>query len=471
MQKKSFRVFYIILFAIFISACGKSPKQNKEENTKDTNNTIKTIIKKQDYIFDNSQYTNIENEALLTQIYEGLTEYSSHGKISLNQAEEIKYNDDYTVWDIKLRDDIKWSDGQKILSDDYIKSWVEVLNKDKNSPYSYRLFIIKNAKKYYDGKANLEDLGIKKISDKEIKIELEKPMENFDEFLSNTFMFPMKKNGNDIISNSAYEIESISDKEIQLKKNKNYWDSPNTRIEKIIFKISQDDIASYQMFDLKQIDFVGLPFFEIPYERRLESSKKPEFISFKTNIFEFLEYDRDSDIFKNNELKKLIHRFVEPKFLSSIILYNNSKPFIDTEKPLSDEIKIIKDKFSEMSTKLELKLKYNGTKLEERILASISKDWISNFEAKININKDSGDIKYSRYNSGTTKTDDIKYYINHKFQNDDLNLMYNSNEEIFNDNFIIPLYTRSFSVLVNKNIQGLQVLPNGHLLIKDIVKK
>ena len=77
-------------------------------------------------------------------------------------------------------------------------------------------------------------------------------------------------------------------------KTKNYWDNINTKIKKITLKLVGNEILAYQLFDLEQVDFFGLPFYEIPYERRLDSSKKPELLNFNTNIFEFLKLNTDN---------------------------------------------------------------------------------------------------------------------------------------------------------------------------------
>lgn len=471
MKKIILKIASLILALTILISCNKTNKEKIYEN-KDKNKTICTVIDNREYNLDTRYSDSIQNDAILSQLYEGLTEYSSQDKISLNQAEEITKNEDFTIWNIKLRDDLKWSDGSKITSDDYINSWIEILNKENNIPNYYRLFVIKNGKKFYDKKIQLSELGIKKISETEIQVELENSMKNFDEFLSNIFMFPVKKINGEMLFNSAFKLKEKNNDEILLVKNENYWDLVNTRIENIKFLISKDEIISYQLFDLNQIDFIGLPFFEIPYERREESSKKPEFISFKTNIFDFLEYEKNAEIFKENEIKSLLQKFVDSKFISNIILYNNSTPIIESEKLYSQEIQNLKNQFKNIGKKIDLKLKYNETKLEERILASISKEWISNFEAKISIKKSENfDLKYNRFNSGTTSNKDIKYYINHKYQNDELKKMYLDNKDILNDNYIIPLYNRSFSTLINRNIQGYKVSPNGHILIKNLVKR
>jgi len=188
-------------------------------------------------------------------------------------------------------------------------------------------------------------------------------------------------------------------------------------------------------------------------------------------------YRHYSQILKNDTLKKNLEALIDSKFLAEFILYNNSVSIKQKENLVSDQIAKLKNEVDKIlkSSNLQneiLTLKHNGTKLSERILASLSKEWIDKYRIKVSItNNGDASITHSTFNMGTTDEMDIKYYINHYLQNDDFSKMYTSIEDIKKDNLIFPLYKRSFSVLVHNNIQGLYVSPNGLLLIKNLLKQ
>lgn len=477
-MKKFFKLF-LMLMALTLVACSNNKKEKKDE-TKTSNTEITTAIKKQKYNLDPRYSDSIENDAVVSQLFEGLTEYSSHGKIALNQAENIEKSEDFKKWKITLRKNLKWSDGSDITAEDYVESWLSILSSENKNPNAFKLFFIKDAKTLYDGKAKLKEFnGIKILDKNTIEVNMEYPVKNFDEILSNVFMFPVKltEDSTKFISNSAFNLKEITDEKIILEKNNKYWDAVNTHINTITLKLVENDILAYQLFDLKQIDFFGLPFYEIPYERRADSSKKPEFLNFKTNIFEFLSLDTKNEILKNETLRKDLETVIDSKFIAEFVLYNNSTPLIAKEQLLSEKIAKLKEEVEGIinSSKLQEKiitLKYNGTKLSERVLASLSKEWIDKYKIKVSIkNEGESAVTHSTFNIGTTDETDIKYYINHYYQNDDFSKMYESVEDLQKENFIFPLYKRSFSVLVHNNIQGLYVSPNGTLLIKNLLKQ
>lgn len=477
-MKKFFKLF-LMLMALTLVACSNNKKEKKDE-TKTSNTEITTAIKKQEYNLDPRYSDSIENDAVVSQLFEGLTEYSSHGKIALNQAENIEKSEDFKKWKITLRKNLKWSDGSDITVEDYVESWLSILSSENKNPNAFKLFFIKDAKTLYDGKAKLKEFnGIKILDKNTIEVNMEYPVKNFDEILSNVFMFPVKltEDSTKFISNSAFNLKEITDEKIILEKNNKYWDAVNTHINTITLKLVENDILAYQLFDLKQIDFFGLPFYEIPYERRADSSKKPEFLNFKTNIFEFLSLDTKNEILKNETLRKDLETVIDSKFIAEFVLYNNSTPLIAKEQLLSEKIAKLKEEVEGIinSSKLQEKiitLKYNGTKLSERVLASLSKEWIDKYKIKVSIkNEGESAVTHSTFNIGTTDETDLKYYINHYYQNDDFSKMYESVEDLQKENFIFPLYKRSFSVLVHNNIQGLYVSPNGTLLIKNLLKQ
>lgn len=479
-MKKISKIFLLLMTFLLVS-CSNNKKDKQSDNLKTSNTEIVTAIRKLDYNFNPKLSDSLNNDSVVSQLFEGLTEYSSHGKIALNQAESIEKSKDFKKWTIILRDNLKWSDGSEITAEDYVESWISILNYENKNPNAFKLFFIKDAKKLFDGKVKLKEFGGIKLLDKnKIEVNMEYPVKNFDEILSNVFMFPTKKGSNvdkeNLITNSAFKLKNYNDEEIILEQNENYWDNINTKIKKVTLKLVENEILAYQLFDLKQLDFYGLPFYEIPYERRLDSSKKPELLNFKTNIFEFLKLDINNKILKNNTLRKNLNSLIDSKFLAEFILYNNSVPMIQRENLVSEQISKLKNEVEEIlkSSNLQnevLTLSGNGTKLSERILASLSKEWIDKYKIKVSIkNEGISEITHSIFNMGTTDELDIKYYINHFLQNDDFSKMYTSIEDIQRDNLIFPLYKRSFSVLVHNNIQGLHVNPNGLLLIKNLLK-
>ena len=106
---------------------------------------------KQEYQLNPQSYSGNER-ALLTQLFEGLTELKTEG-VRLVSVVNIEHSDDYKEWTFTLRDDLKWSDGEKINAATYLDSWLDSLENSKSDEI-YRMFVIKGAEDYYNKKVD-----------------------------------------------------------------------------------------------------------------------------------------------------------------------------------------------------------------------------------------------------------------------------------------------------------------------------
>ena len=67
-------------------------------------------------------------------------------------AKSWEISPDGLVYTFHLRDNLQWSDGSAITTDDFLLSWKRMISPRLASEYAYLLFnYVKGAKAYYDG--------------------------------------------------------------------------------------------------------------------------------------------------------------------------------------------------------------------------------------------------------------------------------------------------------------------------------
>lgn len=69
-----------------------------------------------------------------SSVYDPLGAFGADGKVHPYLAESIEHNDDYSVWTIKLRPNVKFSNGDPLVSDDVVASWNAHLKSPLTSP-------------------------------------------------------------------------------------------------------------------------------------------------------------------------------------------------------------------------------------------------------------------------------------------------------------------------------------------------
>lgn len=173
---------------------------------------------------------------IILNIFEGLMRLDENDRAILGAAESYQANSNYTKYEFVLRDNIKWNDGTALKAEDFRYGIIRALSPKTGSKTVEKLYCIKNAEDFHNGKVKESALGIS-VSDNKISFELEYSDEEFPELLTTPPTMPCNKEfflsakgqyGREdkfILSNGAFYIDEYGwshGKSISLKNNKNY---------------------------------------------------------------------------------------------------------------------------------------------------------------------------------------------------------------------------------------------------------
>lgn len=191
----------------------------------------------------NPFYTYTADEAqFLSGIYEGLVSYDPADlspKPAL--AKTWTLSEDKTVYTFILRDNIKFSNGDKITSTTFKNSFIKLLSPDTQAEFASLLDIIQNAQEFRTGKIlDPEQVGIKTDGDDKLIFTLNKRAPYFTKILCHHSFTPVHEtllnnkywNIKDSISSGPYIIKRVENKLI-LQKNDFYWDKENVYFDNI----------------------------------------------------------------------------------------------------------------------------------------------------------------------------------------------------------------------------------------------
>ena len=470
---KILKLLSIFVLTCLLFACG----ENKTEESEKVEQIFYTVMPKQEYKLNPQSYSGNER-ALLIQLFEGLTELKTEG-VRLVSVVDIKHSNDYKEWTFTLRDDLKWSDGEKITANTYLDSWLDSLENSKSDEI-YRLFVIKGAEDYYNKKSDRASVGLK-VQDNKLIVSLNNPIKNFDEWVSNPIFYPIRKENRDLnldkkIVNGAFKVSSFTDDEIILERNENYWDNVNTKLKEIKISLVENGIMAYEMFPRNEIDYFGEPFYSMPFDRLNQVNTLPEKLVFLTSRYWYISIPNENKekFFDKTEIRKLMYAVSDPEFMGKVILENNSPAIFSHPHPNSDVLNKAKEDFQKIKENSNFNFSEtpyvayfeNNNLLEKKLLLSTVKEWIGQFKIPIRVtsNSDSGiTFKIEKYLVGTNNMNDLYYYINYKY---DSNIK--SDEEFLNNLPVIPLLQEYDTVLSHSNVRGINVSPSGDIYLKYI---
>ena len=470
---KILKLLSIFVLTCLLFACG----ENKINDTEKVEQVFYTVMPKQEYKLNPQSYSGNER-ALLTQLFEGLTELKTEG-VRLVSVVDIEHSNDYKEWTFTLRDDLKWSDGEKITANTYLDSWFDSLENSKSDEI-YRLFVIKNAEDFSNKKIDRNSVGIK-VQDNKLIVSLNTPIKNFDEWVSNPIFYPIRKENRDLnldkkIVNGAFKISSFTDDEIILERNENYWDNINTKLKEIKISLVEDGIMAYEMFPRNEIDYFGEPFYSMPFDRLNQVNTLPEKLVFLTSRYWYISIPNENKekFFENPEIKKLMYTVSDPEFMGKVILENNSPAIFSHPHPNSDVLNKAKEDFQKIKENSNFNFSEtpyvayfeNNNLLEKKLLLSTVKEWIGQFKIPIRVtsNSDSGiTFRIEKYLVGTNNMNDLYHYINYKYGTN-----IKSDEEFLNTLPVIPLLQEYDTVLSHSNVRGINANPSGDIYLKYI---
>ena len=468
---KIFKLLLISILTCLLFACG----DDKSEETEKVEQIFYTVMPKQEYKLNPQSYSGNER-ALLTQLFEGLTELKTEG-VRLVSVLSIEHSDDYKEWTFTLRDDLKWSDGEKITANTYLDSWLDSLENSKSDEV-YRMFVIKNAEDFSNKKIDRNSVGIK-VQDNKLIISLNSPIKNFDEWVSNPIFYPIRKENINLnldkkIVNGAFKVSSYTDNEIILERNENYWDDINTKLKEVKISLVEDGIMAYEMFSRNEIDYFGEPFYSMPFDRLNQVNTLPEKLVFPTSRYWYISIPNENKekFFEKLEIRKLMYAVSDPEFMGKVILENDSPAIFSHSHPSSDTLNKAKEDFEKIKSNFNFSetpyIAYfeNNNLLEKKLLLSTVKEWIGQFKIPIRVtsNSDLGiTFKIEKYLVGTNNMNDLYYYINYKYDTD-----IKSDEEFLDNLPVIPLLQEYDTVLSHSNVRGINVSPSGDIYLKYI---
>ena len=470
---KILKLLSIFVLTCLLFACG----ENKIDDTEKVEQVFYTVMPKQEYKLNPQSYSGNER-ALLTQLFEGLTELKTEG-VRLVSVVDIEHSNDYKEWTFTLRDDLKWSDGEKITANTYLDSWFDSLENSKSDEI-YRLFVIKGAEDYYNKKSDRASVELK-VQDNKLIVSLNNPIKNFDEWVSNPIFYPIRKENRDLnldkkIVNGAFKISSFTDDEIILERNENYWDNINTKLKEIKISLVEDGIMAYEMFPRNEIDYFGEPFYSMPFDRLNQVNTLPEKLVFLTSRYWYISIPNENKekFFDKTEIRKLMYVVSDPEFMGKVILENNSPAIFSHPHPNSDVLNKAKEDFQKIKENSNFNFSEtpyvayfeNNNLLEKKLLLSTVKEWIGQFKIPIRVtsNPDSGiTFRIEKYLVGTNNMNDLYHYINYKYGSN-----IRSDEEFLNNLPVIPLLQEYDTVLSHSNVRGINVSPSGDIYLKYI---
>lgn len=203
-------------------------------------------------------------------IFEGLVRNDPRtGTPIASLAERWDISPDKQVYTFHLRAGAVWSTGDPITAHDFVYSWRRVLHPETASDYAGQLFAIKNAAEFNRGDlANPEELGVRAVDARTLRVELERPTVFFLDICTLPALAVVPRQVIEphgarwlmvrpLPVSGPYELAEwrLNDR-IRLHRNPRYWDASNTSIKWVDLLPVGSPITALNLYETGEADIV-----------------------------------------------------------------------------------------------------------------------------------------------------------------------------------------------------------------------
>jgi oligopeptide transport system substrate-binding protein len=238
-------------------------------------------------------FTSLESQ-LFTALYEGLLVANP---LTLEPgpgaAARWEVSKDGRTYRFFIRQNAAFSNGDPVRAQDFVDSWMRILDPAAKAEYSFLFDPIKGARDYRNGREkNRSALGIRATGDKVLEVELDKPAAHFLKVLTHISFVPLHPSlvrstgwggARTVIGNGPYIITSRTDAELVLARNPKYWDAANVGIDTVRILFIDDPVKATKDYLAGKIDWSSTG----SYDQIKDTNRISVFPMFATSYFYF----------------------------------------------------------------------------------------------------------------------------------------------------------------------------------------
>lgn len=202
-------------------------------------------------------------------LFEGLTDYDPRTLTPVpGVATRWESSHDGRVWTFYLRDNARWSNGEKVTADDFVRSWQRTLKIGPLAPHTELLNNIEGATAKAPPANAAEPaphFGAKAIGEHVLQVTLQQADDSFPELVAHPVFRPVKLSdaertepieSHELISNGAFLLSATEADGVRLERAHTYWDGESVSLERVTFVNVPNPEAALSAYHEGEIDAV-----------------------------------------------------------------------------------------------------------------------------------------------------------------------------------------------------------------------
>ncbi|MBK0348853.1 peptide ABC transporter substrate-binding protein [Aerococcaceae bacterium zg-ZJ1578] len=297
---------------------------------------------------DSAVYNDTPSSDMIGQVFEGLYRVSSGTEVELGQAESVDISEDGLVYTFKLREGLKWSNGEPVTAEDFVYSYQRLVDPNGSSS-SKSVEIFKNAAAIRNGEKELSELGVKALDDLTVEITLEYPAPYLPKLLTGSRFMPVSKafveekgeaygtSADNIVTNGPFTLSNWSGTELEwnLTKNEQYWDAENVYLNEVLVSVVKETGTAADLYDAGELDYAILSDQFVSQYRESE-----DFNTIPRATLGYIMFNDTRETTSNAALRRAISQAFDKELYATSVIQDGSKAangFVPTGFDVNEE--------------------------------------------------------------------------------------------------------------------------------------
>lgn len=323
------------LSSLGLAACGNQASGSNLSNGAKTK-SLNWMEKGNLRTLDPSTIVESTSAETLANADQGLLVNPKSNELDSGVAKNYKVSKDGKTYTFKLRHE-KWSNGDPVTAKDFVYGFQRSADPKTASQDSYILDHVANYNAVSKGKAPVSTLGVSAPDDYTFVVHLSKPQTYFKYLTADSVMYPQNKKvvekygkgygakSDNQVYNGPYTINGWNgtNDSWNLKKNSNYWDAKNVKLNKVNFHVVKDGQTGMNEYQTGMLDQLSLN----TKQQVNNYNNSPELHKLNTADSDYVELNQQKvPAFKNLKLRKALSYALDRDQLVNDVLGDGSKP-------------------------------------------------------------------------------------------------------------------------------------------------
>jgi oligopeptide transport system substrate-binding protein len=222
--------------------------------------------------------TDVTSGTIILNIMDPLVRLGDDLEPVPSAASSWEVSEDGKTVTFTLRDDLKWTNGEKVTAKDFVYSWKRTISPDLAADYAYQFYGIVGASEFNECKKNckaLEDkVGVKAVDDTTLEVKLTSPQPWFVQQAAHHSFLAVHQatvekfkdkwtDPKNIVTNGPFKLASWEhNSRIDLVKWDQWRDADSVNLTRVNGRMITDGTTAVQAFEAGEVDVIG----EIPPE-------------------------------------------------------------------------------------------------------------------------------------------------------------------------------------------------------------